>query len=83
MNTNDSTLSTPCYFQPGKAPPSGRGSKGLKVLSAKVRNIVRRNRQASYKEVAEILVTDNYLSKHGGASLTAAGGLALTQRRRD
>jgi hypothetical protein len=44
----------------------GRGSRGLKVLSAKVKSIILRQEKVSYKEVAEQLITDNYISRHGG-----------------
>jgi hypothetical protein len=52
---------------------STRCSRGLKVLSVKVRDIVYQKRQTSYKEVADALITesqfDNILSTGVNSSL--------------
>lgn len=52
---------------------NGRCSRGLKVLSVKVRDIVHQKRETSYKEVAESLISDaSFDQGHLGATVPPA-----------
>lgn len=45
----------------------GRNSRGLRVLSIKVRDIVFQKKKTSYKEVAEALIEEYHLSESSAA----------------
>lgn len=61
--------SSPSFLWPRRG-EGGRGARGLKVLGSKVQDIVRKHTQPSYKEVAELLIAENYASRHGGGTAT-------------
>ena len=63
VQTND-TIS---YIHPRKGPRYGRG---LKVLSHRVKSIIRNSNDLTCIQVADRLIIDNYMSKNSGGTKT-------------